>query len=146
MRCCGSILIGGLEISFPWDRFSEYFEVVSLEMYNEKVVLLLHRFFASLPLSNQVRAKTTGQDKTQRGSPSYNSTNRQDAQRQHISVAPQQAQPPESCGWEERAPPPLLSPPALRRYQTQTSTLLAGGPSNQTSVRYRCDVFTGKTK
>lgn len=94
MRCCGSILIGGLEIFFPWGRFSEYFEVVSLEMYNEKVVLLLHRFFVSLPLSNQVRAKTTGQDKTQRDSPSYNSMNRRDGQCQHIRGAPQQAQPP----------------------------------------------------
>lgn len=32
MRCCGGILIGGLESSFLQGRFSEYFEVVSLEL------------------------------------------------------------------------------------------------------------------
>lgn len=32
MRCCGGVLIGGLGSSFPQGRFSEYFEVVSLEL------------------------------------------------------------------------------------------------------------------
>lgn len=32
IRYCGGILIGGLESSFPQGRFSEYFEVVSLEL------------------------------------------------------------------------------------------------------------------
>lgn len=64
--------------SFPWGRFSEYFEVVSLEIYNKKVFLLLYSFFTSLPFSSQVRTKPPSRIKPQRDGPSCNSMNRQD--------------------------------------------------------------------